>query len=164
MTTPMNFFAIRNQRGEWLHGLRRRFLSEFDPALCIFPDRETAEAMLEMIPVRYEKDGPEIVGLSISVGVGVSSPVCTFCGSDKRHLVISPTRAGIFICDECVGLCSDVFGTTIHFTRADGPEVVEPDPPLTEEDKAMLARVKEYIMRLAGDPAYIAEIQKKENT
>jgi len=39
--------------------------------------------------------------------------VCSFCGKDNTEVKKLIAGPGVYICDECVGLCDDILATTV---------------------------------------------------
>ena len=57
---------------------------------------------------------------------------CSFCGkpnTDVKKLIAGP---GIFICDECVGLCEDIIKTELSADEAEAAAAAYENRPLSE--------------------------------
>ncbi len=60
--------------------------------------------------IRSQREGQMSGDMSASSKV---LAVCSFCGKDNTEVKKLIAGPGVYICDECVGLCDDILATTV---------------------------------------------------
>ena len=89
---------------------------------------EPYTAALRTITIRKEGQVPS----SPSAGSTEVIASCSFCGKDNTVLEKLIAGPGVYICNECIGLCNDILSTTASAEEAASRRAAFEDRPATE--------------------------------
>jgi hypothetical protein len=82
---------------------------------------------------------------------------CSFCGKDNTRLEKLIAGPGVFICNECVGLCDQILATTTDeegrevrtaYENRSAEEILEGLPPVVRNVDALEAHLRGLVARL----------------